>query len=373
MAHDIASIAKHFRLAGKPDAIAPVTTGHINDTYVVTTNAGRQTTRYVLQRINQYVFKEPVQVMTNILRITEHIRSRASKTDPALASRQLTVIPSDKEPGWHRDPSGDFWRMYGFVENAVTFDTPETPDLAREAARMFGWFQGMLTDLPGSPLHETIPGFHDTPRRLRYFQQMLAEDKCNRAKEARAEIDFVVEHAAICNVLPDLVAKAAMPVRIAHNDTKINNVMLDKSTGTGVCVIDLDTVMPGLSVHDFGDLVRTAACPAAEDERDLSRVAIDVTLFDALAQGFARETGRFLTPIEKDHMVFGGLLITFEQMIRFLTDHLAGDVYYKVHREGHNLDRTRTQMKLVQCLLDQEEALNRLVGRAYSNSPQDPH
>ncbi len=371
MAYDVASIARHFELAGKPEAIVPITTGHINDTYVVTENAGGQTARYVLQRINHYVFKEPVQVMANILRITKHIKSRVSKADPALASRQLTVIPSDEEPGWHRDSSGNFWRMYGFIENAVTYDTPESSDLACEAARMFGWFQGMLTDLPGSPLHETIPGFHDTPRRLRYFQQILAEDKCSRAKGAAAEIDFVLEHAALCNVLPDLVATGRMPVRIAHNDTKINNVMLDKNTGKGVCVIDLDTVMPGLSVHDFGDLVRTAACPAAEDERDLSKVVIDVSLFDALAQGFAQETGRFLRPVEKSHMVFGGTLITFEQMIRFLTDHLAGDVYYKVHREGHNLDRTRTQMKLVQSILEQEEILNGLVERAYSNSPND--
>ncbi|HNS22597.1 MAG TPA: aminoglycoside phosphotransferase family protein [Sedimentisphaerales bacterium] len=368
MAHDIASIARHFDLAGKPDAIVPITAGHINDTYVVTTNARAKTIRYVLQRINHYVFKEPAQVMTNVLRVTEHIRSKVSRTNPRLASRQLTVIPSDDAPGWYRDSAGNFWRMYNFVENAITYDTPESPELAREAARMFGWFQSVLTDLPGPPLHETIPGFHDTPRRLRYFQQVLAEDTCNRAGEAAAEIEFVLERAALCDVLPNLVAKGELPVRIAHNDTKINNVLLDKDTGQGVCVIDLDTVMPGLSAHDFGDLVRTAACPAAEDEQGLSKVTVDLSLFDALAQGFAQETGRFLTPVEKSHMVFGGLLITFEQMIRFLTDHLAGDVYYKVHHEGHNLDRTRTQMKLVQSIIEQEETLNGLVERAYVNS-----
>jgi aminoglycoside phosphotransferase (APT) family kinase protein len=368
MAHDVASIAGHFDLAGELDAIAPITAGHINDTYILKATAGGKTTRYVLQRINHYVFKEPVQVMANILRITEHIRSRVSRIDPELASRQLRVVPSDEAPGWYRDSSGNFWRLYNFIENAVTYDTPESPALAREAARMFGWFQSMLTDLPGSLLRETIPGFHDTPRRLRYFQRVLVEDKCHRARAAAAEIDFVLENAALCNVLPDLVARGELPVRIAHNDTKINNVMLDQDTGKGVCVIDLDTVMPGLSVHDFGDLVRTAACPAAEDERDLSQVAIDVPLFDALARGFAEETGQFLTPAEKSHMVFGGTLITFEQMIRFLTDYLAGDVYYKVHREGHNLDRTRTQMKLVQSIVEQEEVLNRLVERAFQES-----
>ena len=178
----------------------------------------------------------------------------------------------------------------------------------------------------------------------------------------------MVENAAICNVLPDLVARGELPIRIAHNDTKINNVMLDKDTGKGVCVIDLDTVMPGLSMHDFGDLVRTAACPAAEDERDLSKVKIDIPLFGALARGFAEETGRFLTPAEKSHLLFGGTLITFEQMIRFLTDYLAGDVYYKVHREGHNLDRARTQMKLVQSILEQEERLDELVEGAFQDT-----
>lgn len=233
---------------------------------------------------------------------------------------------------------------------------------------MFGWFQQMLIDLPGPPLHETIPGFHDTPRRFAVFQEVLQADVANRAKNAKGEIDFVFENSAICGVLADLVARGEVPVRIAHNDAKINNVMLDKNTGKGVCVIDLDTVMPGLSVHDFGDLVRTAACPAAEDERDLSRVAVDLSLFDALAQGFAEGTHGFLTPAERLHLVFGGKLITFEQLIRFLTDYLAGDVYYKVHREGHNLDRSRTQMKLVESMIEQEEAMDKLVEKAFLNA-----
>jgi len=369
MEHDITAVVEHFDLGGEIVASAPVTTGHINDTYVLTTSARGRQTRYVLQRINHHVFKDPPRLMENVARITEHIRTKVAKTDPERASRQLMVIPSDGAHGCHRDADGNFWRVYNFVENAVTYDTPESTGLACEAARMFGWFQSLLTDLPGPILHETIPGFHDTPHRLRYFQHILAEDRFNRAQGAAAEIDFVMENAALCNVLPDLVARGELPIRIAHNDTKINNVMLDKDTGQGVCVIDLDTVMPGLSVHDFGDLVRTAACRAAEDERDLAKVAIDIPLFEALARGFARETGRFLTPAEKCHLVFGGKLITFEQMIRFLTDDLAGDVYYKIHRDGHNLDRARTQMKLVQSIIAQEETLNGLVARAFQDSP----
>jgi len=360
MAHDLQFIARQFRTRGVPTDIAPVPVGHINDTFIVTTGNNR----YVLQRINQIVFTKPVQVMANAVRITEHIRGKMETAASGSASRQLAVVATKDDGSYHCDAAGNIWRMYNFIENAVTYDSLQSAALAREAARMFGWFQKMLIDLPGPPLYETILGFHNTPRRFERFQEVLKADVVHRARQAKDEIDFVFENAAICHVLYDLVQRGEIPVRIAHNDAKINNVMFDTSTNTGVCVIDLDTVMPGLSVYDFGDLVRTATCPAAEDERDLSKVSVDITLFEALAQGFIEGTGSFLTPAERQHLVFGGLLITFEQLIRFLTDYLAGDVYYKVHRDGHNLDRTRTQMKLVQSILKQEQDLNLLVEKA---------
>ena len=365
MEHDLKSVARRFRLRGTPLDIAPITAGHIHDTYLLSAGSKGQVTKYVLQRINQTVFKDPVSVMANIRRVTEHIHTKTAKVDPQAAARQLVVIPTKEGEGFYWDAAGNFWRVYNFIENAVTYDTLQAAGPAREAARMFGWFQEMLLDVPGPPLHETIPGFHNTPRRFEVFQQVLQADAANRAKDAKSEIDFVFEHSAICGVLADLVAQGEVPVRIAHNDAKINNVMLDARTGKGVCVIDLDTVMPGLSVHDFGDLVRTAACPAAEDERDLSKVVLDPALFDALAQGFAAGTYRFLTPAERRHLVFGAKHITFEQLIRFLTDYLAGDVYYKVHRAGHNLDRSRTQRKLVQSMIEQEETLDKLVAQAF--------
>jgi hypothetical protein len=306
--------------------------------------------------------------MANAVRITEHIRGKMEAAAPGSASRQLAVLTTKDDNPYYCDAAGNVWRMYNFIENAVTYDSLQSAALAREAARMFGWFQKMLIDLPGPPLYETILGFHNTPRRFERFQEVLQADVANRAKQAKSEIDFVFENAAICHVLYDLVKQGDIPVRIAHNDAKINNVMFDTSTSKGVCVIDLDTVMPGLSVYDFGDLVRTATCPAAEDERDLSKVAVDIALFEALAQGFVEETNLFLTPAERQHLVFGGMLITFEQLIRFLTDYLAGDVYYKVHREGHNLDRTRTQMRLVQSIIEQEQDLNRLVEEAFEAS-----
>ncbi len=368
MEHDLKSLARRFRVRGAPLDIVPITAGHIHDTYLLTAGGKGPVTRYVLQRINQTVFKDPVGVMANIRRVTEHIHTKVSRTDLQAAARQLVVILTKEGESYYRDAEGDFWRVYNFIENAVTYDMLQAAEPAREAARMFGWFQEMLLDLPGPPLHETIPGFHNTPRRFAAFQEVLRADVANRAKNAQSEIDFVFEHAALCGVLAEQVAKGAIPVRIAHNDAKINNVMLDANTGKGVCVIDLDTVMPGLAVHDFGDLVRTAACPAAEDERDLAKVVVDLALFDALAQGFAAGTHRFLAPAERRHLVFGAQHITFEQLIRFLADYLAGDVYYKVHREGHNLDRSRTQMKLVQSLLEQEETLDKLVEKAFPSS-----
>ncbi|MFC1633867.1 phosphotransferase enzyme family protein [Planctomycetota bacterium] len=364
----VKSVLKHFHLGGTLVKIAPLAQGHINDTYILTSEEKGRVVRHVLQRINHEIFKNPPAMMANIIRVTEHIRSKMQRTEPEMASRQLTVVCADNHDGCWMDPEGNYWRIYDFVEQAVTYDTVDSPRLAGEAARMFGWFQRMLDDLPGPILHETIPNFHNTRLRFEQFQKVLDRDPCNRAKDAEREIDFLLEHAGICDVLTDLVEKGDFPYRIAHNDAKINNVMFDEHTHQGVCIVDLDTVMPGLSIYDFGDLVRTAANPAEEDELDLSKVTIDIAMFTALAYGFAKETSRFLTPSEKDHLAFGGKLITFEQFIRFLTDYLRGDVYYKIHRVRHNLDRSRTQMKLVQSIIEQEAAMNEIVQSAFEEA-----
>jgi hypothetical protein len=363
MKDDVKSVAKHFHIRGEVVDVVPLARGHINDTYILTCEKNGHIARHTLQRINHAVFKDPPSMMTNIVRVTEHIRSKMRTIDPGLASRQLTVIGTDDGTGYYEDFEGDFWRVYNFIEHAVTYDTLESTELAYEAARMFGWFQRMLIDLPGPVLNETIPDFHNTRSRFELFQEVLNADSLNRAKDAKPEIDFLFENAGTCDVLLDLAERGDIPERIAHNDTKINNVMLDETTGKGVCVIDLDTVMPGLSVYDFGDMMRTATCLAREDERDLSKVTADMNMFEALVRGFAKETSQFLTPVEKKHLVFAGRLITFEQFMRFLTDYLAGDVYYKISREGHNLDRSRTQMELVKSIVEQQEAMNELVER----------
>jgi hypothetical protein len=363
--HDLKSIVKHFCISGELTEIKPLPRGHINDTYVLTTEKNKQIVRYILQRINHIVFKDTPSVMINIARVTEHIISRMQTIDPDLASRQLTVICTDDNKCFYEDTDGNFWRVYNFIENAVSHDTIESAELAYEAARMFGWFQNMLVDLSGPALHESIRDFHNTPKRFRTFQRILKEDTRNRAKNAKPEIQFVFDNASICDVLLNLAGEGKIPVRITHNDTKVNNVMLDKSTNKGVCVIDLDTVMPGLSIYDFGDMIRTGATSADEDEYDLSKVTMNLTMFEMFVRGFAEQASHFLTTAEKEHLPFAAKLITFEQLIRFLTDYLAGDVYYKVQRQDHNLDRTRTQMKLVQSIIAQEEGMNKVIEKVF--------
>ena len=365
MKRDLKSIVKHFCIYGELTEIRPLLRGHINDTYVLTAKKNKHIARYVLQRINHNVFKDPPSVMRNIVRVTGHILSRMQTIDPDLASRQLTVIGTVDNTCFHKDAEGSFWRVYNFIENAVSYDTIESARLAYEAARMFGWFQRMLVDLPGPDLHESISDFHNTPKRFKAFQRVFKEDTCNRAKNAKPEIQFLFDNASICDVLLNLAEKGKIPVRITHNDTKVNNVMLDKKTNKGVCVIDLDTVMPGLSIYDFGDMIRTGTTSADEDERDLSKVAMDLPMFEMFVRGFAEQTSRFLTATEKEHLAFAAKLITFEQLIRFLSDYLAGDIYYKVQRQDHNLDRTRTQVKLVLSIIAQEEAMNRVVEKVF--------
>ncbi len=356
MQHDIAAIARQFRIPGEFISAAPYGSGHINDTYCANFSASGTPVRYILQRINHNVFKNPVALMENVARVTTHIRAKlAGQAD--INRRVLTLIPTATGQAYYRDEGGNHWRAYVFIEKARTYDAVESPGQALQAARAFGRFQQLLADLPAPRLHDTIPGFHDTPKRFAALEKAIAADTANRAKLCQPEIQFALQHKPITGIL----LQAGLPERVTHNDTKFNNVMLDDATGEGICVIDLDTVMPGLVLYDFGDQVRTTTSPAKEDERDLSKVKMQMPMFEALARGYLETAGGFLTPGEKQHLAFAGKLITFEIGIRFLADFLAGDVYFKVHREDHNLDRCRTQFKLVESIEQQEEQMNRLV------------
>jgi len=262
---------------------------------------------------------------------------------------------------YFRDEKNNYWRAYIFIENARTYDNLEVPEQAYEAAKAFGHFQRILSDLPGEPLHETILDFHNGPKRLRDFQDALRLDPSNRAAGAKTEIDFLHQNGWVFDVLPKQVFEGKIPVRTTHNDTKINNVLIDDETGEGICVIDLDTLMPGLVLYDFGDMVRTSTCRAAEDERDLSKVSLDLPMFKQVARGYLLAAGDFLTESERRHLVFAGRMITLIIGCRFLTDYLNGDTYFKTHREGHNFDRCRTQFRLVSSIMEQEEKMMAVV------------
>lgn len=360
--HDVESVGRAFEISGEFVAAEPYGSGHINDTYAATYAHAGGMVRYIHQRINHEVFKNPVRLMENIHRVTRHQHAKlraSSSADPSRAA--LTVIPARDGKAYSVDPDKNTWRTYLFIENARTYDVIETESQAFQAAKAFGAFQRALVDLPGDRLHETVPYFHHTVRRFAKFEEALAADSHGRAKEAEPEIAFALERKAMAAVLIELIDSGDLPERITHNDTKLNNVMLDDETQEGICVIDLDTTMPGTVLYDFGDLVRTSTSPAGEDERDLSKVTMQMSMFEALARGYLASAGDFLTACETAHLAFCGKLITFEIGLRFLTDFLEGDTYFKTHRAGHNMDRCRTQFRLVESIESQEGEMQTFV------------
>ncbi|BFJ84079.1 aminoglycoside phosphotransferase family protein [Ruthenibacterium sp. CLA-JM-H11] len=322
--------------------------GHINDTFCVYTQTDNgDCVRYILQRINTNTFRDPDALMENISGVTGYLRKIIEKNGGDPMRETMNVIPTREGKSYYADSDGGAWRVYTFVEDTVCLQKVETPEQFYESAYAFGNFQRLLADYPADTLHETIANFHNTVWRYENFEKALAADACGRAKEVQAEIDFVKAHKDDCAVMVNLLKEGRLPLRVTHNDTKLNNILMDKASGKGICVIDLDTVMPGLAANDYGDSIRFGANDCAEDERDLTKVNFSLPLFETYTEGFLAAAGDALTDLEKDTLVWGAKLMTLECGIRFLTDYLEGDHYFKVHREGHNLDRCRTQFKLV--------------------------
>ena len=340
-------IARQFAIEGRLLDSAPHTSGIINDTFVSRYETPSGVKRYIHQRINQNVFKEPLKVMENIERVLRYARERIVEAGGDPEREALTLVPTREGASYVCTPDGDTWRTYVFIEGAHTYEVSDNPTHVYEAAKAFGNFQKMLDSLPGDRLHETIPGFHYTPRRYAAFVEAVQADAAGRVSACREEIDFLLERKAYAPLVTDLLEQGRIPERVTHNDTKLNNVLIDDVTGQGICVIDLDTTMPGSSLYDFGDLIRMGAATAPEDEIDLSKVTVNLEMFDHLARGYLDATRHFLTALEIEHLVFGGMLITYEQAIRFLMDYIKGDVYYKIRRPQHNLDRARNQIKMV--------------------------
>ncbi|MFA6564474.1 MAG: aminoglycoside phosphotransferase family protein [Verrucomicrobiia bacterium] len=355
-------ISRRFQIYGQILHAEACKIGHINETYTATYNQGGVLVRYIHQKVNQTVFKDPAAVMDNIMRVTTHIWDKLEAQGAReMTRRVLTVVPTRDGKSFCQDGDGEFWRTFVFIEKVQSFESVHTPNQALEAGKAFGVFQSQLSDLRGPRLHETILEFHNTRKRFAALQQAIADDRCNRAASAVKEIEFALKQEPWIGTLLDAHAAGKIPERITHNDTKFNNVMLDWETGHAMCVLDLDTVMPGLVLYDFGDMIRTTTSPTVEDEEDLSKVAMQMPMFEALARGYVGAAKGFLTPVEKSYLAFSGKLITFTIGIRFLADYLAGDTYFRVHRPHHNLDRCRTQFKLVQSIAAQEEAMQKLV------------
>jgi hypothetical protein len=360
-AADLESICASFAVDGRWISTCPIPSGHINDTYCSKFETGGGTVRYVNQRINHLVFREPELLMENIERVTRFARERiiAAGGDPDRET--LTIVPTREGRSFHRTPEGTYWRMFRFIGGARTYDRVEDVRLVYAASKAFGKFQKMLARLPGERLKETIPDFHHTRKRYDAFLAAVEFDPVGRASSVKPEIDFVVAREKDTGVVVESMASGHIPERVTHNDTKLNNVMIDDRTGEGICVIDLDTVMPGSVLYDFGDSVRLGAATAAEDEPDLAKVGFDLGMFDRLAAGYLNAAEDFLVPAETELLAFSAKLLTLECGIRFLTDHLKGDVYFKIHRPGHNLDRARTQFKMVAEMERQTEAMEAIV------------
>ena len=359
---DAAAVLDRFALSGELVSLEAHTSGHINFSWRARFDSPRGSRRYLLQQINRHVFHHPEEVMENMARITDHVAGRLAREGVRDAERRvLSLVPTRGGRAHHRDEAGETWRLMPWLEGTRSIEHATTEAEARDTARAFGRFLAQLQDLPGPPLHETIVRFHDTPARLAAFARVAEADRLGRAGSCRAEIAALRERGPLASALALPASRGEIPVRPTHNDAKIANVLFDERTGEALCVVDLDTVMPGLSLHDFGDLARSGVSDSAEDERDLSRVAVRAAFFEALARGFVEGAGEALSPAERSLLVTGAEVIVYEQAVRFLGDHLDGDHYYRTARPGHNLDRARNQIRLLEGLEANEPELRRIV------------
>jgi Ser/Thr protein kinase RdoA (MazF antagonist) len=342
--------------------------GLINDTFAASFEHNGNQRRYIIQRINHRIFRDPVALMENVDRVCAHLRNRLiNEPCDDINRRSLTLVRTHEgqalhcEPANAKQPEPTFWRCFHFIEGCTSYDVVDTPDQAYQAARKFGEFQRLVSDLPGTRLIETIPDFHNTPKRFAALQAAIAADPLGRAAQCREEIEFALANESIAHHLLGLHAQGLIPERITHNDTKLSNVLIDDQSGLGMCVVDLDTVMPGLSLYDFGDLIRTCVSPIEEDSRDLASIHVRLPIFQALARGFLEEMAGVLTPTEIANLPFSGKLFTFEVGLRFLADHLLGDQYFAAKRPNHNLHRARNQFQLVRQLNSHQNEMNDFV------------
>lgn len=353
----------NFRFKGALKEVRIYGNGHINDTFLLTFDLPEGNYRAILQRMNRSVFKEPGKLMENIEGVTAHLRKKIIAEGGNPDRETLNVISTVSDRYYYEDSKGDFWRAYQFIEGATSYEQVKSKEDFYNSAFAFGRFQYLLSDYPAESLHETIKGFHDTEARLATFKEAVRQDLCKRAFDIQEEIAFVLERQELANVFASMLKAGELPLRVTHNDTKLNNIMIDDITRKGICVIDLDTVMAGLAMNDFGDAIRFGANTAAEDERDLSKVSLDTELFEVYVRGYIEGCGGKLTDREISLLPMGAKVMTYECGMRFLTDYLQGDSYFKIHRPHHNLDRSRTQFALLKDMEDKWECLGKIVDK----------
>lgn len=360
MTYSIHEIYNLFQTDGSYLSGEPIGSGHIHDTFRIVT-AEPEKDDYIIQKLNNKVFKNIPELQTNIERVTVHLRNKLKQIPGADLKREcLQLIPARDGKSWIRDNEGSYWRMYVYIPDHRAYDVVDSPVLAFEGGKAIGRFQAMLSDMPGGPLFETIPFFHDIERRLLTFNATVKSNPAGRADEVKEEIKMVLDRAEEMKTVLRLGREGKIPLRITHNDTKFNNILLDKNN-KALCIIDLDTVMPGYVHYDFGDAIRTATNSAAEDEKDLSKVFMKLDLFSAYAEGYLSEAGETLNDVEKDYLAFAPKLITYTMAVRFLTDYIDGDIYYKIHHEHHNIQRARAQLKLVRSMEEQYGDMQRII------------
>lgn len=360
---DLSSLFLHFDIQENYLSAEPYGSGHINDTYLVTTKSGTTPKKfdYIFQRINHKIFKDVDGLMDNIVRVTQHLRNKLNQIPGANPDREtLTVIKTREGKNYYQDAEGNYWRVYIFLDHTHSYDQVKDPKVAYEGGVAFGRFQKLLADIPGPPLHETIKNFHDINSRFDLFQAALKKDIKHRAPEVAAEIKYVESKIDLMRTILKLGSEGKIPRRVTHNDTKFNNVLLDEQD-KGLCVIDLDTVMPGYVHYDFGDCLRTAANSAPEDETDLSKVNFNIELFKGFTEGFLSQVGKTLNQTEIDYLPLATVLLPYTIGLRFLTDYLDGDQYFKIHRPSHNIDRARCQFQLAKSAESQLDPMKKIV------------
>lgn len=360
MDYNLKEIFEHFEAAGTFLKGEPFGSGHIHDTFRIET-AEEESDDYILQRLNNRIFKNIPELQSNIERVTLHLRNKLNGIPGSDIKREcLILIPSRDGKSWIADADGNYWRMYIFITNHRSYNIVDSTDKAYEGGKAIGRFQAMLADMKGEPLYETIPRFHDIEYRLESFNRKIKEDPVGRVSLVQKEINEILHRSESMKIILKLGGEGKIPLRITHNDTKFNNILLDEKD-KALCIIDLDTVMPGYVHYDFGDAIRTAANTASEDERDLSKISLDINLFKAYSEGYLYETGNTLNDVEKEYLAFAPILITYTIAVRFLTDFIDGDNYFKIHHKFHNLERARAQIKLVMSMEEQYDEMKRII------------